>query len=75
MNQESDIKDLFRRVNKSISKNNKSKISEDDLNRAFVVQSKLVAYIVILTLGIFRCIIFIEGILRLVYGIFITTFL
>ena len=41
INQQSEIEELFRRINKNISKNQKSKISDEDLNRvrAFVVQS------------------------------------
>ena len=41
-NQQAEIEELFRRINKSIQKNSKQKISEDDLNkvRAYVVQSK-----------------------------------
>lgn len=39
INQQAEIDGLFRKINKSISKNTKSEISEDDLNkvRAFVV--------------------------------------
>lgn len=42
INQQSEIEELFRRINKNISKNQKSKISDEDLNRvrAFVVQSQ-----------------------------------
>ena len=42
INQQSEIEELFRRINKNISKNQKSKINDDDLNkvRAFVVQSQ-----------------------------------
>lgn len=42
INQQAEIEELFRRINKSIQKNNKSKISDEDLNkvRAYVVQSK-----------------------------------
>jgi len=41
INQQSEIEELFRRINKNISKNSKAKISDEDLNkvRAFVVQS------------------------------------
>ena len=41
-NQEADIEDLFKRINKSIQRNDKSRIVEEDLNRvrAYVVQSK-----------------------------------
>ena len=42
INQQSEIEELFRRINKNISKNQKSKINDEDLNRvrAFVVQSQ-----------------------------------
>ena len=42
INQQSEIDELFRRINKNISKNQKSKINDEDLNRvrAFVVQSQ-----------------------------------
>ena len=42
INQQSEIEELFRRINKNISKNQRSKIGDDDLNRvrAFVVQSQ-----------------------------------
>ena len=41
-NQDADIEDLFKRINKSIQRNDKSRIVEEDLNRvrAYVVQSK-----------------------------------
>ena len=41
-NQQAEIEELFKRVNKNMQKSNKSKISDDDLNkvRAFVVQSQ-----------------------------------
>jgi hypothetical protein len=41
-NQETDIEELFKRINKSIQRNDRSRIVEDDLNkvRAYVVQSK-----------------------------------
>lgn len=46
INQQAEIEELFRRINKSIQKNNKSKINDEDLNkvRAYVVQSKLKIY-------------------------------
>ena len=42
INQQSEIEELFRRINKNISKNQRSKIGDEDLNRvrAFVVQSQ-----------------------------------
>ena len=42
INQQAEIEELFRRINKSIQKNNKSKINDEDLNkvRAYVVQSR-----------------------------------
>ena len=42
INQQSEIEELFRRINKNISKNQRSKINDEDLNRvrAFVVQSQ-----------------------------------
>lgn len=42
INQQAEIEELFRRINKSIQKNNTSKINDEDLNkvRAYVVQSK-----------------------------------
>ena len=42
INQQSEIEDLFKRINKNISKNQRSKINDEDLNRvrAFVVQSQ-----------------------------------
>ena len=42
INQQTEIEDLFRRINKNIGKNQKAKIGDDDLNkvRAFVVQSQ-----------------------------------
>ena len=51
-NQQAEIEELFRRINKSIQKNSKQKISEDDLNkvRAYVVQSK---YPFLLILSVF----------------------
>lgn len=41
-NQQSDIDELFRKIERGMQKNSQSKISEDDLNkvRAYVVQSK-----------------------------------
>jgi hypothetical protein len=43
INQQADIEELFRRINKSISKNSKVKVGDEDLNkvRAYVVQSKI----------------------------------
>lgn len=43
INQQAEIEDLFRRINKSISKNQKVKVGDEDLNkvRAYVVQSKI----------------------------------
>ena len=42
INQQADIEELFRRINKTISKNSKVKVGDEDLNkvRAYVVQSK-----------------------------------
>ena len=42
INQQSEIEELFRRINKNLSKNPQSKISDEDLTRvrAFVVQSQ-----------------------------------
>jgi len=42
INQQSEIEELFRRINKSMAKNSKTKVSDEDLNkvRAFVVQSQ-----------------------------------
>lgn len=39
VNQQAEIEELFNRINKSLQKNSKQKISEDDLNkvRAYVV--------------------------------------
>ena len=44
VNQQAEIEELFNRINKSLQKNSKQKISEDDLNkvRAYVVQSKCI---------------------------------
>ena len=41
INQQAEIEDLFRRINKTISKNSKVKVGDEDLNkvRAYVVQS------------------------------------
>ena len=42
MNQQTEIEDLFRRINKSMAKDSNAKITDEDLNkvRAFVIQSK-----------------------------------
>ena len=42
INQQSEIEELFRRINKNLSKNPRSTISDEDLTRvrAFVVQSQ-----------------------------------
>lgn len=42
INQQSEIEELFRRISKSMAKNSKQKISDEDLNkvRAYVVQSQ-----------------------------------
>jgi len=42
INQQSEIDELFNRINKNLSKNPKAKISDEDLTRvrAFVVQSQ-----------------------------------
>lgn len=47
INQQAEIEDLFRRINKTISKNQKHKVGDEDLNkvRAYVVQSKSYHYI------------------------------
>ena len=39
INQQSEIEELFKRINKSMAKNSKTKVSDEDLNkvRAFVV--------------------------------------
>ena len=41
INQQSKVEDLFKKINKDIQKDQKSKISDEDLNRvrAFVVES------------------------------------
>lgn len=42
INQQAEIEDLFRRINKTISKNQKTNVGDEDLNkvRAYIVQSK-----------------------------------
>lgn len=42
INQQSEIEELFKRISKTQAKNNKTKVSDDDINkvRAFVVQSQ-----------------------------------
>ena len=42
INQQSEIEELFKRISKTMAKNNKQKISDEDLNkvRAYVVQSQ-----------------------------------
>ncbi len=42
INQQSEIEELFKRISKTQAKNNKTKVSDDDINkvRAYVVQSQ-----------------------------------
>merc|ERR1711957_520900 len=42
INQQSEVEDLFKRINKNIQKNNKCSLANEDMNkvRAFVVQSQ-----------------------------------
>jgi hypothetical protein len=49
INQQAEIEDLFRRINKTISKNSKVKVGDEDLNkvRAYVVQSNIPILLII----------------------------
>lgn len=50
INQQAEIEDLFRRINKTISKNSKVKVGDEDLNkvRAYVVQSNSIISLILL---------------------------